>query len=386
MPAPRIWRSVRPGAVRSPSERGAAHLVRASQQGDQEAFALLVRSYQRRIFNLSLELLHDEKEASACTQQTFVAAWQLLPRFRDKARFATWLYRLAYQYSMRELERRTREDIQHSAEEAHPVLMEKRAEQQGAETAREHNPQAPVREQLDCLPLPERTVLILHHLHQQTYEEMASILSVSSGTVKARLFRARTLLAERLAGTAALLPRNSMVGTLLTEKEAIMDSSESFPAGGREPNGIPDQQEADDFAQSQHVWQEQQLDWLQQQQNAVAQQEAWLQQRRGWLQQQQDWLEQRRLWVVEQRGWLEQRRGWLSPQGDRLAQQEAWLVQQEAWVEQQHTTLVQQCSEVMLVHQWVQQRRGWLDRQRDRLTHQDGALLSEEEAGERRSG
>ena len=381
MHAPHRRQSIRPGAARSPSERDTAHLVTASQQGDQEAFALLVRRYQRRIFNLSLDLLRDEKEASACTQETFVAAWQELPWFRDGTRFATWLYRLAYQWSVRQLEQRTREPIEHSAGEAEPVLKGNHPEKQGAETARGQNPQALVREQLEHLPLQERTVLILHHLHHQTYEEMASILIVSSGTVKTRLFRARTHLAQRLAGTAALLPQETMAGTPFTENEASMDSSESFSAQGREPDSIPDHQETDDFAQSQHIWREQQLDWLEQQQNAVAQQEAWLHQRRGWLQQQQGWLEQRRLWVAEQRGWLSQRRGWLSSQGDRLTQQEAWLMQQEAWLDQQHTALVQQVSEVMLLHHWVQQRRGWLDRQHHRLTQQDGALDSEEDAG-----
>ena len=386
MHATHIRRSVLPGAVRLPSESDAAHLVKASQQGDQEAFALLVRRYQRRIFNLTLDLLHDEEEASECTQEVFVSAWQELPRFRDVARFTTWLYRIAYLCSLRQLERRTREYIQHSAGETKQVLLGKRSEKWEAETARRQSLQALVREQLECLPLQERTVLILYQLHHQTYEEVASILRVSIGTVKTRLFRARMLLKERLAGTTSLIPQETMVGTPLTENEAIMDSSESFPLQGREPDSIPENQEIDDFAQSQHVWREQQLSWLEQQHSALAQQEAWLHQRRGWLQQQQGWLEQRRLWIVEQRGWLEQRRGWLSQQGDRLAQQEAWLMQQEAWVDQQHSALVQQFSEVMLLHQWVQQRRGWLDRQQRRLTQQDGALISGDEAGEHRSG
>ena len=374
------------GVPLSAAEQEDAHLVRASQQGDQEAFALLVRRHQRRLFNLSLDLLHDEDEASECTQQAFVAAWQELPRFRDEAHFATWLYRIAYQCGLRQLERRTQEHIRHSAGEAEPVLMGKRSEKQGAETARRQSPQALVREQLECLPLQERTVLILHHLHNQTYEEVASILSVSIGTVKTRLFRARTLLKERLAGTALLIPQEAMVGTPLTENEEVMHSSGPFPVQGRGQDSIPENQETDDFAQRQHVWREQQLGWLEQQHNAVAQQEAWMQQRRGWLEQQQGWLEQRRVWVAEQRSWLEQRRGWLTQQGDRLAQQAAWLSQQEAWLDQQHTALVQQVSEVVQQHHWVQQRRSWLDLQQRRLTQQDRALIEGDEEGESQSG
>ena len=386
MYATHIRRSVLPGAVRSLSERDAAQLVKASQRGDQEAFALLVRRHQRRIFNLTLDLLHDEKEASECTQETFVAAWQELPRFRDVTHFATWLYRIAYRCSLRQLERRTREPIRHSAGEAGQVLMEKPSEKRGAETAQSQSPQALVREQLECLPLQERTVLVLHYLHNQTYEEVASILSVSIGTVKTRLFRARTLLKERLADTASLIPQETMAGTPLTENEAIMHSSESFPIQGREQGSSPENQETDDFTHYEQVWQEQQLGWLEQQYSALAQQEAWMQQRRGWLEQQLGWLEQRRLWIAEQRGWLEQRRGWLSQQGDRLVRREAWLIEQEAWLDQQHTALVQQYSEVMQQHQWVQQRRSWLDRQQRHLTQQDSALISGDEAGERQSG
>ncbi len=386
MHATHIRRGFLPDVVSSPSERDAVRLLKASQQGDQEAFALLVHRHQRRIFNLTLDLLYDDEEASECTQEAFVAAWQELPRFRDGTRFATWLYRIAYQCSVRQLERRTREYIRHSAGEAEQALMGKPSEKRGAETARREGPQALVREQLECLPLPERTVLILHHLHNQTYEEVASILNVSIGTVKTRLFRARTLLKERLAGTASLMPQETMAETPLTENEANMHSSESFPVQGRAKGSIPENQETDDVTQYQQVWQEQQLGWLEQEYSALAQQEAWLQQRRGWLEQQQGWLEQQRLWVVEQRGWLEQRRGWLSQQGDRLVRREAWLIQQEAWLDQQHIALVQQYSEVMQQHQWVQQRRNWLDRQQHHLTQHNGALISGDEAGERQSG
>jgi RNA polymerase sigma-70 factor (ECF subfamily) len=80
MQAGHIQESVLPGAVRSQAEQDEAQLVKASQQGDQDAFALLVRRHQRRIFNLSMGLLQDEEDASASTQEAFVAAWQRFPR------------------------------------------------------------------------------------------------------------------------------------------------------------------------------------------------------------------------------------------------------------------------------------------------------------------
>ena len=89
MQAGHIQESVLPGAVRSQAEQDEAQLVKASQQGDQDAFALLVRRHQRCIFKLSMGLPQDEEDASASTQEALVAAWQRLPGFRGEAGFAT---------------------------------------------------------------------------------------------------------------------------------------------------------------------------------------------------------------------------------------------------------------------------------------------------------
>ena len=266
------------GVLLSEAEQEDAQLVRASQRGDQEAFALLVRRHQRRIFNLSLGLLTDEKDASESTQEAFVAAWQGLPSFRGEARFATWLYRLAYQCGLRQLERRKREHALKAALQAEQDLVGIRTEQRVTDTTRRHDLQALVREQLEHLPLEDRTVLILRHLHDQTYEEIAAILSIPVGTVKTQLFRARTLLKERLTGTAPLVTRATMAGTPLTENEEVMHPSGQFHLQGREQDNTPDHQETDDFSQHQRAW-------LEQQHSALAQQEAWLDQPCGWLEQ-----------------------------------------------------------------------------------------------------
>ncbi len=372
------------GVMLSQVEQDEVQLVRASQQGDQEAFALLVRRYQRRIFNLSLGMLKDEDDASVSTQDAFVAAWQRLPGFHDESRFSTWLFRIAYHFGLRNLKRRKRELARHSAVQAEQVLVGISTEEQGAETTERHDLQALVRTQLKHLPLKYCTVLILRHLHNMTYEEIADILSIPIGTVKTRLFQARMLLKERF--TASLVTRETVSGRPLTENEEVMHTSGPFPFYGKGQDSAPENQETDDFSRQQQTWLEQKQSWLEQQHSALAQQEAWLDQRRRWLDQQQGWLEQRRGWVVEQRSWIQQRRGWLTQQDEKLAQQEAWLIQQEAWLDQQYTTLVQQYSEVVQQHQWMQQRRGWIDRQQRRLTQQDSSLIQVDESGEHQSG
>ena len=186
------------GSVSSESEEDDTHLVKASQHGDQDAFALLVQTHQRRVFTLVLRMLQDYDEASEITQEAFLAAWLGLPSFRGEARFATWLYRIAYHCALKQLERRKRERSLRAAIEAEQMLEEVNKQKQAEDSLELRARQAIVREQMEELPARYRSVLILRHLQEMTYEEMADILTMPIGTIKTHLFRARHLLKERL--------------------------------------------------------------------------------------------------------------------------------------------------------------------------------------------
>ncbi len=187
-----------PGGVSTQTEQEDVRLVQASQQGEQDAFALLLQRHQRRVFQFVFCLLQDYDDANDATQEAFLAAWQGLPSFRGEARFSTWLYRIAYHCSVRYLERRKREQVLQKALQAE-YLVANLSNQMGAEVSVEREDlQAVVREHLSHLPMKYRLVLILRHLEDRTYEEMAQILTLPIGTIKTHLFRARKLLKERL--------------------------------------------------------------------------------------------------------------------------------------------------------------------------------------------
>ena len=187
-----------PSVVSWQAEQDDTQLVKASQQGDQDAFALLVQRHQRRVFNMSLHMLQDYEEASEITQEAFLAAWQGLPSFRGEACFATWLYRIAYNCSLRHLEWGKRERALQAAMQAEQILEEVNKERQVEDILELRDRQTMVREQMEKLPAKYRIVLILRHLQERTYEEMADILTMPIGTIKTHLFRARNLLKERL--------------------------------------------------------------------------------------------------------------------------------------------------------------------------------------------
>ncbi len=180
------------------AEQDDAQLVAASQRGDQDAFALLVQRHQRRVFNVVYRMLQDYDEASEITQEAFLAAWQGLPSFRGEASFPTWLYRIAYNCSLRQIEQRKRDRALQTAIQAEQALENSDREKQTESALEIHDRKALLHEHLATLPAKYRIVLILRHLQEMSYEEMAEILTVPVGTIKTHLFRARNLLKERL--------------------------------------------------------------------------------------------------------------------------------------------------------------------------------------------
>ena len=195
--------------VSARAEQDDMQLVSASKKGDQDAFAQLVQRYQRRVFNLVYRMLQQYEEATETTQETFLAAWQGLPSFRGDARFPTWLYRIAYNCSLKSLEQRKRDKALQAALQAEQILERADSDECTDAQLEAHDRQALIQEHLAKLPAKYRIVLILRHLQDMTYEEMAEILTMPIGTIKTHLFRARNLLKERLQS----LDRDRFMGT-----------------------------------------------------------------------------------------------------------------------------------------------------------------------------
>lgn len=152
-----------PGVATLPSEQGDAQLVKASRDGDQDAFSFLVQRHQHRVFNMVLHMLQDYEEASEITQEAFLAAWLGLPSFRGEACFATWLYRIAYHCALKQLQRRKRERSLQAAMEAEQILEEVNKQKQAEDNLELRARLAIVREQMEKLPAKYRSVLIRKH-------------------------------------------------------------------------------------------------------------------------------------------------------------------------------------------------------------------------------
>ena len=179
-------------------EQDDEQLVSSSRNGNQDAFALLVQRHQRRVFNIVYRMLLNYEESNEITQEVFFAAWQSLPSFRGDAQFSTWLYRIAYNCCLKQLELRKRDQAMQLAMQTEQILEHSSVDERAHSELDARDRQLLVHEQLSNLPAKYRIVLVLRHLQEMTYEEMAEILAMPIGTIKTHLFRARNLLKERL--------------------------------------------------------------------------------------------------------------------------------------------------------------------------------------------
>src|SRR5690348_2226044 len=141
-----------PNLVSSYAEQDDVALVSACQVGDQDAFALLVQRHQRYVFNLVFRMLGQYEEANEVTQETFLAAWQGLPGFRGDARFSTWLYRIAYNCALKQLEQRKKDKALNAAIQAEHLLDHADKEERASTVLEIHDYQNLVREHLSMLP------------------------------------------------------------------------------------------------------------------------------------------------------------------------------------------------------------------------------------------
>src|SRR5437660_11036620 len=145
----------------SVTEQDEALFVAASKRGDQDAFAQLVQQHQRRVFNLVFRMLQHYEEACEVTQEAFLAAWQGLPSFRGDARFSTWLYRIAYNCALKQLEQRKRDKALQVVVQAEQVVANARREERVDAELEAHARQAMVHEHLSELPAKYRIVMVI---------------------------------------------------------------------------------------------------------------------------------------------------------------------------------------------------------------------------------
>jgi RNA polymerase sigma factor (sigma-70 family) len=164
-------------------------------------FEQLVRDHQAMVFRTLLRLTGSREHLDDLAQDVFLRLYRALPSFRGEALITTYLYRIAVNVAQDEWKRRRRDYRSHvslsdetSAWEERLAHPDRNAEQQ----IEEREFQEAVDEQLQRLSQIERTILILYHQEERSYEQISYALGMPIGTVRTHLHRGRKKLREAI--------------------------------------------------------------------------------------------------------------------------------------------------------------------------------------------
>jgi len=185
-------------ATSLPDER----LVELSLDGDEDAFGILVRRYQRRLTAFLGQLVGDLELARELSQEAFVRAWSALERFDPRYRFSTWLFRIAHNLGIDQLRRRRLQTVSlyrtdSEGDEVEVVVPD--ADKDPLGHLENHALASELRQVIDGLRPEYRELILLRHFAGLSYQEIAEFKGMPLGTVKNKLFRAHSVLRKALA-------------------------------------------------------------------------------------------------------------------------------------------------------------------------------------------
>ena len=179
-----------------------AALVQRIQNGDADAFAVLMEEYQKKVYLLALRTVGNPQDAEDMTQEAFLRAYRSIHSFRGDSKLSVWLYRLTTNLCIDLLRSRGRKPtvsltVEDNDEDTQELdVTDERYDPEEIFQRREL--QRAVQRGLASLPEDYRVILVLRELEGLSYAEIGEVLGLEEGTVKSRLFRARKKLCKFL--------------------------------------------------------------------------------------------------------------------------------------------------------------------------------------------
>jgi RNA polymerase sigma-70 factor (ECF subfamily) len=184
--------------------QGERALVLRLRRGDPDAFEVLVRAHQDRVYDFCVRMVGDREEASDLVQEIFVSVHQNLRRFREDAKLSTWIFRISKNHCinrLKYLKRRGRGRSEGYDEVTEGALADALGPMPGPDAALESaRERARVQWAIGQLDADARMLVALRDIEGLSYEEIVDITELPEGTVKSRLHRAREKLANLLGG------------------------------------------------------------------------------------------------------------------------------------------------------------------------------------------
>jgi len=190
---------VNPISESAPSDQ---ELIARTLGGDGSAFGILVERFQRKIYRVAYAIVRDDIEADTITQDTFIQAYTHLARFQGRSELETWLTRITINRSRDWLRRRKFVSIftNHDESDDRQYVIEPIDDSPDAERQLiAHQLRAAITRAERTLSSQQKIIFRLRHYENHSLEEIAELLGLRSGTVRAHLFRAIHKVRKELA-------------------------------------------------------------------------------------------------------------------------------------------------------------------------------------------
>ncbi|WP_375338902.1 RNA polymerase sigma factor RpoE [Candidatus Berkiella cookevillensis] len=177
-------------------------LIESAQNGDRQAFDLLVERYQFKIIKLVNRYVRDPVEAMDIAQESFIKAYRAIGKFRGDSAFYTWLYRIAINTAKNHVMNVSRKIIETDVEllDLEQTLTKANFRDYTApeNVLQDNEIRAVIFDVIQKLPKELRTAIMLRELEGLSYEEIATIMTCPIGTVRSRIFRAREAIEKKV--------------------------------------------------------------------------------------------------------------------------------------------------------------------------------------------
>lgn len=179
-------------------------IIQKVLEGGHEHYAHLVRKYQNLVFLVCMGFVHNEEDANDLTQEIFINAFQKLHTFDGRAKFSTWLYRIAVNAALNAQRKKSRRKLfslmdgrwEKPAQEENWILP---SEDDDPEQAMiNHQERQLIEQAIDGLPEKQRTAFVLSKYDDLPQREIAAIMNTSEGSVEQLLLRAKANLQKKL--------------------------------------------------------------------------------------------------------------------------------------------------------------------------------------------
>lgn len=184
-----------PGGGSAPDD---TELVRRAQSGDYAAFDVLVTRHRGNVYAMIVNMVHNSADAWDLSQDAFVKAWKALPKFENRARFSTWLFRVTHNVVYDWMRKKK---VQGDGEFDDAMFSEGRIDMaastapksqlQPDEAMHREEKRVELENAIAELSSEHREIILLREVQGLEYAEIAEVVGCSNGTVMSRLFYAR---------------------------------------------------------------------------------------------------------------------------------------------------------------------------------------------------